>query len=909
MFISDDVKYQESVIMAHLHEIKDADAHFLIDVSTRAVKNVASKKTTLIQYDHNSERLTFEMPRYGTDGHDMSICDLVEVHYLNINAKTRAEKKGFCELDDLHISEEDKNIVVCSWLVSRNATEYVGSLNFILRFCCKTDDVIDYAWNTAVCSDVVVSNGINASESFETDYVDVIERWKDSVMEKFTKEINRWEIVKSAELKEEIDSAINKHSAECNQAIAVERARIDKIVALKDGSTTGDAELMEIRVGANGVTYDSAGAAVRAQFRKLELFNVDYTEQAGYITEDGTIVSQSEAKEVHTSKVSVCCGMRIRFDIRHDTNRIMWVAYALYDSEGAFLYRNVLVSGATGKEYGGIVEITDESACYIAFTYRTHGDYIAEINALTLPRTAEMLKDAKTSLNALYFSNLSQINGAELSHLLDWKNGTVNDGELLASAFRIRSNLVELQDVKQLEVSSADGYQWAITLYDANREFVYDSGWKTGTENVVVRDARYIIFVLARETTDAVAIDTIEASNISIKGYANNDIDFAEYDGYYAANGSILNATAEQAEKYTSLIPVCCGMRINFRMVFEDIYAGWVAYSLFDKDGVFIERRTLEAASFRYTNKIVEIDVENACYVAFTYRTFNSEYRQVSISYYSMSYKNLANGMKASKNLESTNFEYLVKSVNHRGFNIVAPENTLQAFKMSKKRGFNMVEADVAFTADNVCVLLHDSTINRTARNSDGSELNSDIAITSITYEQALKYDFGIWKDKSYAGTSIPTFTEFIALCRNLSLHPYVELKSGTAEQIKSIVNIVKSYGMKDKVTWIAFTATLLEYVKTFDNSARLGLVVDIVSDNVVRTAQALKTDKNEVFIDAYYGNLTNDLVMLCIDGGIPLEVWTVNDEIVISSLNSYISGVTSDSLISGKVLHDANIE
>ena len=112
----------------------------------------------------------------------MTLCNVVQVHYINIDASTREANTGIYAVDDLQVSPDSDDVVICSWLISQNATKYVGSLNFIVRFSCVAEDsTIDYVWNTAVHSGVSVNGSIYNGSAVVEESIDILEKWRKDI--------------------------------------------------------------------------------------------------------------------------------------------------------------------------------------------------------------------------------------------------------------------------------------------------------------------------------------------------------------------------------------------------------------------------------------------------------------------------------------------------------------------------------------------------------------------------------------------------------------------------------------------------------------------------------------------------------------------------------------------------------
>lgn len=159
--------------MNHGMGIADDDKRLTIDPDSRTITS-QSGKIVMVQYDHDSERLTFECPRI-VEGHDMLESDFVEVLYMD-----SAKAHGLYVSDDMHV-EGDK--VIFSWLVSRNATRKTGTLGFLVRFVCLDEaGNITYEWHTALFKKAQIVEGMAAGDILD-EYPDALNQWRDEVIE------------------------------------------------------------------------------------------------------------------------------------------------------------------------------------------------------------------------------------------------------------------------------------------------------------------------------------------------------------------------------------------------------------------------------------------------------------------------------------------------------------------------------------------------------------------------------------------------------------------------------------------------------------------------------------------------------------------------------------------------------
>lgn len=116
--------------------------------------------------------------------------------------------------------------------------------------------------------------------------------------------------------------------------------------------------------------------------------------------------------------------------------------------------------------------------------------------------------------------------------------------------------------------------------------------------------------------------------------------------------------------------------------------------------------------------------------------------------------------------------------IGHRGASALLPENTLESFRMAfEKFNAGAIEFDVHFSRDQVPVIIHDATLERTT--------NGRGFVARQTFQELQKLDAG-------NGFRIPSLEEVLRHFKARTLA--VEIKDKSAELVHAVMNLIQKY-------------------------------------------------------------------------------------------------------------------
>ncbi len=237
--------------------------------------------------------------------------------------------------------------------------------------------------------------------------------------------------------------------------------------------------------------------------------------------------------------------------------------------------------------------------------------------------------------------------------------------------------------------------------------------------------------------------------------------------------------------------------------------------------------------------------------------------------------------------------------ISHRGANLVAPQNTIEAFRKSMEIGCDGFETDIHLTKDGIPVVCHNFTIDET---STGTGFIKD-----MTLDELRQFDFGKYKGPEFEGVKIPTLDEFLSLSEemgdkmkvlNIELKSRVFGAAGT-ELAEKTISMVKEHGLFDKLLISSFDPAILVVCKKVDKECKTGLLYS--PDKRIGRKIALRPVKfaKEIGADAlhpFHMLVTHGYVERAHKAGLQVNPWTVNKESVAKKLLSFgVDGLITD--------------
>lgn len=347
---------------SHGHNVTDPDNYFVIDPDTREISSLSPIPNVLMQYDHNSEVYTFELPRY-VEGHDMTKCNRVRLHYINIGSGSKNKNADVVEMSDLAVNPKDANTVISTWTIRREATQLAGTLNFLIQYMCiDTDGNAVYEWHTDIYTNVTIKAGMNNSEAAVIEYSDILEEWyqklfglEDSLIASVTEAAESQKEAIEVKGAETLASIPEDYTSVANMAEKALRAKANAIVMESSGESifiddSADAYLLGLNVYGKTTQVTTSGKQLLNNTATAKTTcGITFTPLSdGSISISGTATGEAYYIFDNGNEIPVCETPLIA-SISGDSNVSMVVGYFTDVSASNFVNDIATVNSSTPK--------------------------------------------------------------------------------------------------------------------------------------------------------------------------------------------------------------------------------------------------------------------------------------------------------------------------------------------------------------------------------------------------------------------------------------------------------------------------------------------------------------------------------------------------------------------------------
>ena len=264
----------------------------------------------------------------------------------------------------------------------------------------------------------------------------------------------------------------------------------------------------------------------------------------------------------------------------------------------------------------------------------------------------------------------------------------------------------------------------------------------------------------------------------------------------------------------------------------------------------------------------------------------------------------ISNPIRAKKRLEIfenalTRKELLIA---HRGASSLAPENTMESFRIAYELGADIIEMDVQVTKDNRLIAMHDNTLIRTTnyvpkRRFDRGE------IRDITLEEIKGLSVNKPFPDKYPDAKVPTLDEVFDEFKGKDVVILIDIKTWQENNMEELlVDLIKEKEMQDQIVINSFIKYRIKRMRELMPELSIGFLdFSLLIKNDTKTSFELITpiiQKFNVSYNPQYDNLTEEFINIMCKRGVIMWPWTFNN--VSDAIKYFIIGV--DGLIANIV-------